>query len=77
MEIKLTKEQYENLLKLVFMGSWMANAFRVKDTVKKFEELEDYIYSFAKDFGLENYVEYDEKFKKYWIFGKQKIIKIK
>ena len=28
MEIKLTKEQYENLIKLVYLGNWMINAIR-------------------------------------------------
>jgi len=28
MEIKLTKEQYENLLRLVYLGNWMINAIR-------------------------------------------------
>jgi len=28
MEIKLTREEYENLLKLVYLGNWMINAIR-------------------------------------------------
>jgi hypothetical protein len=28
MEIKLTNEQYENLLKIVYLGNWIANAIR-------------------------------------------------
>jgi len=28
MEIKLTKEQYKNLIMLVYLGNWMINAIR-------------------------------------------------
>lgn len=70
MEIKLTKEQYENLIKIIHLGDWMANAIhdgsKEDPTDEKLEEIEDYIYSFAKEFGLENFIEYDEKHKKYF-----------
>ena len=35
MEIKFTKEQYENLMKLVYLGNWMINAIRTDDKSKK------------------------------------------
>ena len=61
MEIKLTKEQYENLIKLVYLGNWMVNAIRLEnERVKKYDEIEQYIFSFAKDIGLEKYIEFDE-----------------
>jgi hypothetical protein len=28
MEIKLTSEQYENLLKIVYLGNWIVDAIR-------------------------------------------------
>lgn len=70
MEIKLTKEQYENLIKLVYLGNWMINAIRSGSEedpqIEKYNEIEQYIFSFAKDAGLENYIEYDEEFKKFF-----------
>lgn len=57
MKIGFTKEQFENLMKLVYLGNWMVNANRTDDTIKKYEELENYIFSFAKDFELEKYVD--------------------
>jgi hypothetical protein len=66
MDISFTKEQYENLVKLIYLGEWMINGIRTDDRIKKFEDLEQYIYSFYKDFGLEKYVEYDEKSKKFF-----------
>ena len=66
MEIKFTKEQYENLMKLVYLGNWMINAIRTDDRVKKYDEIKHYIFSFAKDAGLDRYIDYDEKSGKYY-----------
>lgn len=53
MKILFTKKQYETLVKLAYLGGWIANAHRTGDDVNaEFEKLEDYIYSFAKDFGM-------------------------
>lgn len=60
MKINFTKKQYEDLLKLVYMGDWMTNANRTEDHTERFEELESYLFSFAKDFGLEEYADADD-----------------
>ena len=69
MEIKLTKEQYENLLKLVYLGNWMVNAIRSgaegDEQIEKYNEIEQYIFSFAKETGLEKY-EFDEKYNRFF-----------
>ncbi len=61
MKINFTKKQYEVLLKIVYLGNWLANAIRGGQggplRIKKFDELEKYIFSFAKDFGLKKYVD--------------------
>ncbi|MFC1612955.1 hypothetical protein ACFL23_01350 [Patescibacteria group bacterium] len=57
MKINFTKKQFENLLKLVYLGAWMANAHRTDDRIKKYDNLEHYIFSFAKEFGFEEYVD--------------------
>lgn len=70
MEIKLTKEQYENLIKLVYLGNWMVNAIRSgapgDERIKKYDEIEQYIFSFAKDAGLEKYIEFDKEFNQFF-----------
>jgi len=70
MEIKLTKEQYENLLKIVYLGNWMINAIRSgneeDEQIEKYNEIEQYIFSFAKDAGLEKYIEFDEKYNQFF-----------
>ena len=55
MKINFTKKQYENLLKLVYLGEWMANAHRVDDRIEKYDELSSYIFSYAKEFGFGKY----------------------
>jgi len=61
LKIGFTKEQFETLLKLVYLGNWMANANRdgsAEDPHKEeYEKLEDYIFSFAKQFGFGEYVD--------------------
>ncbi len=66
MEIAFTKEQYESLLKLVYWGNWMINSARTDDYVKNYEDLEDYILSFATIPGLDKYIEHDEKSERYY-----------
>jgi len=65
MKIDFTKKQFETLLKMVYMGNWVVNGVRsgTKDdpNIKEYEDLEKYVYSFAKDFGLEKYVDDEDK----------------
>ncbi len=65
MKITLTKKQYEQLIKIVFLGKWMADATEV-DEEKDYTEIEQYILSFARDAGLEDLVEYDPEYKQYF-----------
>lgn len=66
MEIKLTKEQYEDLVKVVYLGSWMINSFRTDDEIKKFEDLEQHILSYSKDFDLQKSIVYDDKLARFF-----------
>lgn len=66
MTIDFTRDQFENLLKLVYLGGWMINGVRTEDErVKKFHDIEQYLYSFAKDQDLESFVAYDTARKSY------------
>lgn len=60
MQIEFNREQYLTLMKLVYLGDWMANAYRTDDIIEAYEDVESYIFSFAKDFGFADYVD-DEK----------------
>lgn len=62
--IKLTKEQFEDLLKMVYLGNWMVNACRdgsAEDpNIEKYEKIHDYVFSLAPKFGWEKYVDHEE-----------------
>lgn len=66
MKINFTKEQYETLLKTVFMGNWVANAFSIQEDGNPFDALEEYVFSHAKDFGLGYYADYVEEADTYY-----------
>lgn len=47
-------------MKAVYLGNWMANAWRTKDKAKDYEDIEDYIFSLAPKFGLDQYMNHQE-----------------
>ncbi|MEO0088698.1 MAG: hypothetical protein ABIK77_05680 [candidate division WOR-3 bacterium] len=66
MEYNLTfkKEELETLLKLIYLGNWLANANREEErTIKKFEELKDQILSLIGNNIKEKYenLKYDNE----------------
>lgn len=68
MKIELTKKQYWNLMRGMYMADWMANAIceqgmKEDDGIK---EARNHIFSFAKEMGYEDFVDYDEKSGKYY-----------
>lgn len=65
MKITFTKEQYETLLKAVYMGNWMVNSTSEETEENLFDTLEEYVFSFAKDFDLEHYAVYVKENKAY------------
>jgi 5'-deoxynucleotidase YfbR-like HD superfamily hydrolase len=67
MEIKFTNEQYKTLLQLLYFGEWVANSYKTKEDklYKESDALEQYIFSFASKFGLDNLIEYDDSIKKF------------
>lgn len=60
MEIKFTKDQYAQLMRLVYLGNWVVNGYHTDDIDEGSDALEDYIYSKARDLGLEKTIYYDE-----------------
>ena len=61
MKIEFTKKQYEELLLLVGLGNWVRGAaaeLHGKYNIKM-NELEDYIFAKAKEFGVDQAVEVD------------------
>ncbi|MCO0598526.1 hypothetical protein NGI46_13905 [Peribacillus butanolivorans] len=50
MKINFTKKQYETLFKMVQYGYWVASDI---ENNNEFSDLEQYLNSYAKDFGME------------------------
>ena len=64
MLINFTKEQYEKLMQLVYLGELVVN-YRREGTetdpiMREHRDLAAHIFSHARDFGLGHHVEYDE-----------------
>jgi hypothetical protein len=58
MELNLSREQFETLLKAVYLGDWMVNAIRMPGSyVPEFEELEKALLSLAHGAGFSDAVE--------------------
>jgi len=64
-QINLTQEQFKALVEMAYLGNWMINAIHV-DRIKKYDELEQHIYSYANEAGLQDSIEFDEEFKQYF-----------
>ncbi|MCD9025464.1 hypothetical protein [Cohnella silvisoli] len=60
MKLELTKKQYRDLIELLFLGNWMANASRTgaegDERLEKYEEIQNYVISQAKHFQAEDVV---------------------
>lgn len=57
--IELTQKQFLSLLKVVYLGNWMANANRAKNKAKDYEAIEDLIFSYASSFDLSRFVDHE------------------
>ncbi len=64
-QISLTKEQYKTLVEMVFLGHWMANSTRIK-TIKKYDDMEQLVFSFTKQAGLQDCIDFDDELKMYF-----------
>lgn len=69
MKVNITKKEYEALVKMVGIANWIISAYETEDqedSLKPFNELEQRIYSFAKDYGLDKDIVLDRKLGMYF-----------
>lgn len=60
--VEFTPEQFEKLVRLVYLGEWMVNAHRADDDhIDEFDDIEDHILSQAIHHGLEDLAYIDEE----------------
>jgi len=60
MNQSLTKKQFFILMKLVYLGNWIVNAFNIEQD-KEYEQVEDLIFKMAQIYGFDRYVDHKEK----------------
>jgi len=68
MKIDFTNKQYIQLLKILYLGTWMTDAFNAEPS-GECDDLEQHVLSFASDFGFKDHVAYDENLKTYSCTG--------
>lgn len=67
MKINFTKKEYRTLVDLIFLGDMVVNGIRVgDDNVKEYEELREYLYSFAEQMGCEDIIQLDKQFNQHF-----------
>jgi hypothetical protein len=58
--IELTREQFLALMKVVYLGNWIANSHLIGDDKREdIETVEDVVFAKAKEFGFERYVDHE------------------
>ncbi len=65
-KINFTKKQFRELLDLIYAADWLINAIKDNDEEEKYQDLIQYIYSFANKMDCEDLVEYEKEYKKYY-----------
>ena len=66
MKIECTKEEFKVLLDMVYAGNILMNSMRSQDKkIKEYVDMEQYFFAKAKEYDLENLVEYDEEYSEY------------
>lgn len=58
MNLKLSRTQFLELMKLVFVGEFIINGHKIEDFDKPSESLKDYIIKQARENKIEDYIEY-------------------
>ncbi|MCL4352908.1 hypothetical protein M1615_00335 [Patescibacteria group bacterium] len=58
--ITLTRAQFKALLKAVYLGNWMANAYSTDKFKKDYERAEDLIFSHCPKFGFRKYMDHEQ-----------------
>jgi len=68
MKIELTANQYKNMLQAFYLGDLVLHSMKEEeeDQNPEFIQTEQYILSLSKEFGFEDYVEYDKELNMYF-----------
>lgn len=64
--IELSKEEYQRLVKLLFLGEWVSSAFQEEQPVELWSVVQK-VFSKAGDFGIPELVEHDSEADEYFV----------
>lgn len=67
MKFNVTKQEYLELIKILFLGDWMCSAYKIspeRNTV--FESLKSTFFSRYKEMGAEQYIAHNEQYDDYF-----------
>jgi len=69
MNIEIAREEYLTLMELIYIAEWVIHGFKteIPSESEKYLELVQKLYVYAKRFGFEELVKYDEGEKRYSI----------
>nr|WP_302598595.1 hypothetical protein [uncultured Cellulosilyticum sp.] len=66
MKIECTKEEFKTLMDLVYAGNLLINGPKSKEErVQRYSDMEQQIFAMAKEYGLDDLIEYDGEFEEY------------
>jgi hypothetical protein len=60
MQMTLSRDQYEKLMDLVYLGNWLVNSYRGDNRLEEYDKLAESVLSFAPSAGRQDRVEFDE-----------------
>ncbi len=60
MDIRLSTDQFEKLLDLVYLGNWVVNSYRADERLEEYDRTAEHVLSFAPAAGLKDRVDFDE-----------------
>lgn len=67
MKFDVTKQEYLELIKLLFLGEWMCNAYKISPEINAaLESLRYTFFSQYKEMGAEQYINHNEQFDDYF-----------
>ncbi len=68
MKINITKKEYRLLIDIFSISDWVMTSYKIGDNPdsEEYRKLEQRFFSYSKDFGFENLIEYDKNLEGYY-----------
>lgn len=68
MKIEVTEKEYQTLIEMLYLATWVISAYDTETQPDKqeYEDLEQKFLAYAKDFGMDRFVVWDEELGQYY-----------